>query len=190
MQLLINAYAHQDGVVAGSIEGQKAFRDLLQKTTVPVTPEVCFLDFAGITVATTSFLRDSVVAYRNHARSAWPRIYPVGANLAPRVREELASFLSARNDAFVICTLNADKSVSNVELIGQVDGKQGAALRAVLDLGEADAPGIREHVSEEVAPTAWNNRLGALVAKGILMEVSGGRNKKYRPVLEGLRYGS
>lgn len=189
MNLPLGIYT-DSGVLAGSIEGQKVFADLLQKTVMPAGPEVCFLDFAGISVATTSFLRDSVIAYRNHARSTWPTIYPVCANLAPRVKEELHSFLKERGDAFVICQRGANGHVSDVELIGQIDGKQGVALRGVLDLGESDAPGLRAHVGEEVAATAWNNRLVALVDKGILIEVSGGRNKRYRPVLKGLLYGA
>jgi hypothetical protein len=189
MHLPLNIYS-DDGVLAGSIEGQKVFADLLQKTAMPAQPEVCFLDFATIQVATTSFLRDSVIAYRNHARTTWPSIYPVCANVASRVKEELHSFLKDRGDAFVICVLGAHGQVSDVELVGQIDGKQGVALRGVLDLGESDAPALRAHVGEEVAATAWNNRLVALADKGILIEVSSGRNKRYRPVLEGLRYGA
>ena len=189
MRLPMIAYA-QNEVLAGSTDGQLAFVDLLQKTKVPAKPEVCFLDFSGIDVATTSFLRESVVAYRNHTRSTWPSIYPICANLASRVREEFESFLTARGDAFVICSIDAEESIGSVELIGKVEGKQGVALRGVLELGEVDAPSLRAHVDEDVAPTAWNNRLGALVAKGILIEVGSGRNKRYRPVLEGLCYGT
>ena len=174
----------------GSLDGQKAFVDLLQKTVVPTEPEVCFLDFAGIDVATTSFLRDSVIAYRNHTRSTWPYIYPVCANLADRVREELESFLATWGDAFVTCTLDTENQIGNVEITGKIDGKQGVALRGVLNLGEVDAPSLRTFTGENVAPTAWNNRLGALVAKGILIEIGSGRNKRYRPVLEGLYYGN
>jgi hypothetical protein len=189
MYLPLEIYA-QNNVLAGSIDGQKAFTDLLRKTPMPSKPEVCFLDFAGIEVATTSFLRDSIVAYRNHARSTWPMIYPVCANLVSRVKEELDSFLKSRSDVFVICMRDIAGRVSDPRLIGQIDGKQGIALRGVLDLGESDATGLRQHIDEDVAATAWNNRLSALTAKGILMEVSSGRNKRYRPVLEGLRYGT
>lgn len=189
MRLLMTPYAQND-VLAGSLDGQLAFADLLRKTKIPVEPEVCFLDFAGIYVVTTSFLRDSVVAYRNHVRSTWPSIYPICTNLAPRVREEFESFLTVRGDAFVICSIDAEDRIGNVEIIGKVDGKQRVALRAVLELGEVDAPRLRMYVDEDVAPTAWNNRLGALVAKGILIELGSRRNKRYRPVLEGLCYGT
>jgi hypothetical protein len=189
MILLLQIYT-TSGVLAGSIDGQRVFGELVKNTAMPAKPEVCFLDFTGIDVATTSFLRDSVIAYRNHARSTWPWIYPVCANLAPRVKEELDSYLRDRGDAFVTCVLEDAERVSGVELIGLIEGKQRDALRGVLDLGESDAPGLREHAGEEVAATAWNNRLVALAEKGILIEVRSGRNKRYRPVLEGLQYGA
>jgi hypothetical protein len=189
MRLPMKLYA-TDGVLAGSIEGQRAFTDLLQKTPAAPTTEVCFLDFRDVNVATTRFLRDSIVAYRNHARANWPNIYPVAANLEPRVREDLEVILKARGDAFVICCLDQDGRASSVELIGQIDGKQLVALQEVILLGEADAPSLAARADEKVAPTAWNNRLGALAAKGILIEISSGRSKRYRPVLEGMQYGT
>ncbi len=180
-----------NGVLAGSLDGQRAFTDLLQKTQIPAEPEVYFLDFQGIEVATTSFLRDSIVAYRNHARSAWPTVYPVCANLVHRVREEFESFLIERKDAFVICSIDSEARIENVQITGKVEGKQGIALSSVLEMGEVDAPALRRrHKDEEVAPTAWNNRLGALVTKGLLIEVGSGRNKRYRPVLESMFYGN
>ncbi len=189
MRLPMEPYA-TNGVLAGSIEGQKAFADLVQKTPAVTAPTVCFLDFRGVDVATTSFLRDSIVAYRNHARSTWPNVYPVAANLEPRAREDLEVILKARGDALVICRLDQDGNVSGVELMGPIDGKQLVALQEVIRLGEADAPSLAAQSHEKVAPTAWNNRLGALAAKGILVEVSSGRNKRYRPVLEGLQHGA
>jgi len=140
---------------------------------------------------TSSFLRDGVIAYRNHARSAWPFLYPVAANASPAVREELETWLAETGDTFVICDLHGDDVPLNVAILGVIDGKQGVALRGVIELGETDVSGLATHIGEEVAPTAWNNRLGALVTKGLIIEVtSGGRNKRYRPILEGLKYGA
>jgi hypothetical protein len=179
------------GILAGSLPGKRAFAGLVGMTEVPSKPEVCFLDFAGVVVVTTSFLRDSVVAYRNHARSAWPYLYPVAANLGPAVREEFEIWLAETSDIFVICDLDDGDRPSNVTMLGQIDGKQLVALRGVIDLGETDVSGLAAHVGEEVAPTAWNNRIGSLLAKGLVIEVSNtGRNKRYRPILEGIRYGT
>jgi hypothetical protein len=189
MRLYMEPYAN-GGVLAGSIDGQRAFADLVQKTEVPAKPEAVFLDFNGVAVATASFLRDSIVAYRNHARSNWPSLYPVAANLAPRVREELDGWLKDRGEAFIVCSLDADGIATEATVIGVVDGKQGIALAGVVTLGETDVPTLAKHVDEDVAQTAWNNRLGALVTKGLIIEVTRGRNKRYRPILEGLKHGA
>lgn len=178
-----------DGVLAGSAAGRKAFMELVSETEHPPAPEVCYLDFSGVHVATTSFLRDSVVAYRNYAREHWPHLYPVAANLNATVLEEFSDFLKARGDAFIICRYANGKSGA-VRIVGQLDGKQLEALKAVLALGETDVKTIAAKSKEKVATTAWNNRLTALVAKGLLMEIPDGRSKRYRPVLEPLTYGT
>jgi hypothetical protein len=130
------------------------------------------------------------VAYRNHTRSLWPCLYPVAANTTPEVREEIETWLAETGDSFIVCDLTADDQVSNVTLLGVIDGKQLVALMGLIALGETDVASLADHVGEKVAPTAWNNRLGALVAKGLVIELpTGARSKRYRPVLEGLRYG-
>jgi len=44
---------------------------------------------------------------------------------------------------------------------------------------------------KEVTTTAWNNRLVALTDKGLVIETtSNSRNKRYKPVLEGLNPGA
>jgi len=191
MRISIQPFA-QDRVLAGTLQGQEVFAKLVAATRPPSDPEVCFLDFSGVDVATTSFLRESVVAYRNHARSHWSNVYPVVANLAARVREELENFLIDRGDALVACDLDSHGRPSNVNVVGRLDGKQHVTLRAVVEAGEVDAPTLAasQKAADAVSPTAWNNRLAALVTKGLVMEVSSGRNKRYRPVLERLSYGT
>jgi hypothetical protein len=56
----------------------------------------------------------------------------------------------------------------------------------VLKKGESSAAELHSETNElpAIGPTAWNNRLSALVAKSLLMEVPLGRAKKYRPILE------
>jgi hypothetical protein len=183
-------YAPESGVLAGSIEGKKAFGDMVNKTVHPPRAEVCFLDFAGIGVATSSFLRDSIIAYRNHARTTWLNLYPVAANMTPRVREELETYLLSRGDALVLCKLDRSETAKDVQLVGQIDGKQLETLQVVQEMGEVDAPELVKRFGDEIGSTAWNNRLSALSAKGILIATSSGRNKRYRPVLGGLKYGT
>lgn len=177
-----------DGVLAGSMPGQEAFLALLKDTVNPQLPTVVFLDFAGVHVATGSFLRESVVAYRNHVRSNFPRLYPVVANASDAVAEELSMLLQLRNDALAICKLSRTGKVTEAKVIGVVDGKQQEALHAVLSRGEADAPTLAKTTPEQ-KPTVWNNRLTALVEKGLLVEDATAKTNRYRPVLEGLTYG-
>lgn len=178
----------RDGVLAGSLPGQEAFLALLKDTVNPPGPAVVFLDFTGVLVATGSFLRESVVAYRNHVRDHVPMLYPVIANASQAVVDELAMLLQLRNDAFVACSLGSGDAASNPRILGIVDGKQQDALREVLERGETDAPTLAKTTPDQ-KPTVWNNRLTALVAKGLLMEVGNGKTKRYRAVLEGLTYG-
>lgn len=178
----------RDGVLAGSQPGQEAFLALLKDTVNPSTPAVVFLDFAGVLVATGSFLRESVVAYRNHVRDHFPMLYPVIANASQSVVDELTMLLQLRNDAFVICTFDANDVVHDPHILGVVDGKQQDALREVLERVETDAPTLAKTTPDQ-KPTVWNNRLSALVTKGLLMEVGNGKTKRYRAVLEGLTHG-
>lgn len=178
----------RDGVLAGSRPGQEAFLAMLKDTVNPSMPAVVFLDFAGVQVATGSFLRESVVAYRNHVRDHFPMLYPVIANPSQSVVDELTMFLQLCNDAFVVCACDKSDTVRDARILGVVDGKQQDALREVLERVETDAPTLAKTTPDQ-KPTVWNNRLSALVAKGLLMEVGNGKTKRYRAVLEGLTHG-
>jgi hypothetical protein len=179
------------GVLAGSIPGKRAFVDMVSKTTASPRPEICFLDFRNVGALTASFARDGVMAYRTHARSAWPTIYPVAANLAPAVREEIELWLTQTGDAWVACDLDGEGKVSNPYILGVLDNKQSLTLAAVIALKETDVATLARDDTENVKTTAWNNRLVALSDKGLVIETtSGSRNKRYRPVLEGLHHGA
>jgi len=68
---------------------------------------------------------------------------------------------------------------------GKLDPKQRLTFELVHERGETDASelmrayGDREHLRHT---TAWNNRLAALVGRGLLMEITQGRAKRYRPI--------
>jgi hypothetical protein len=180
-----------DKVLATSLLGKRVFAALASEMVAATEPTILYLDFTDAEVATTSFLRESVVTFRDHARRHLSNLYPVPCNLAAGVREELHDFLSMRGDALAICQLNSREQAFNAEVIGQLDGKQLATLRAVVAAGETDAVelGKKFAADEGVGTTAWNNRLAALSAKGLLIETNHGRAKRYRPVLEKLKHG-
>ena len=185
MRFKMQAFA-TDGVVAGALLGQKVFAAMIAETVPPSEPETMYIDFAGVDVATVSFLRESVLAYRNHARSHWANVYPVVTNLSAKVLEELENYVIERGDALVATT------GTDVRVLGRLEEKQELTLKAVIKEGEVDAPTLAERYKKNgpASPTAWNNRLVALALKGLLIELSSGRSKRYRPVLERLRYGS
>jgi len=56
-------------------------------------------------------------------------------------------------------------------------------LKWVDELPEATAPAMTQQSGQAVGATAWNNRLSALAAKGLIMEQRRGKTKIFRPVL-------
>lgn len=180
----------ESNVLAGAQNGSRVFAKLLSATTrEPRAPEPLFLDFDGVDVATASFLRESVQTLRDHVRGRRSTLYPVIANANDTLRDELVVLVRSRGDVLILCTLDKDEHVSNVERIGELDPKQQMTLDIVCERGEIDAGELmREYGEAEQVrhTTAWNNRLAALSMKGLLVELSQGRNKRYRPILEGL----
>lgn len=175
-------------VVAGALAGRRAFIALVSSTAEPLEPEPVFLDFGGVEAATGSFLRECVFAFRDHCRHALENAYPVVANAAPVVVEELAFYAKSQTDALWSCELSEMGHVSAIQLIGRenLESGQQEALRLAEHLHEATAPLVAQKSAQTVGATAWNNRLSALAAKGLIMEQRRGKTKVFRPVLGGL----
>ena len=185
MRLSIFDLAHRQSVLAGSAPGRKLLAALIAATPGVDAPEALFLDFAGVEVVTSSFLRESVIGFRDFARSSLQNIYPVVANAAPAVVEELEFFTKQRNDVLWRCDLDAAGRASGATLIGELDPAQRATFDIVMRLGVATAPQLAaQWDGEKIGPTAWNNRLAALAAKGLLVERRDGKTKSFIPLLE------
>ena len=185
MRISMNQFSDNQ-TLAGALPGQRAFGILVKELPVVSTAEICFLDFSGVEIATSSFLRESICAFRHYIRAHMPLLYPVASNMSSQTIEEFDSFLRLRNDAFLVCDLDSGNRTTNPRLIGILDGKQRDAFDAVLLRKETDAPTLSRESADVVSTTAWNNRLSALSTKGILIETTNGRGKCYRPVLEGI----
>jgi hypothetical protein len=184
--LKIKALAGGDSILTGAQPGRRLLGQLVANAPGPSEPEPGFLDFSGIEVATASFLRESVIAFRDYARSTLPNLYPVIANAAEAVAEELTFFLRHHGDALWACDLDDDGVPRNARLLGGLDDVQRATFDRVLELGAASAPSLAAASGGEsgVGPTAWNNRLSNLAARGLLIERRGGKIKTFAPVLE------
>jgi len=172
-------------VLSGGMAGRKLLTALIAATTPPDEPSAAFLDFKGVQVATSSFLREAVIGFRDYARLSLVNVYPVAANLEPAVLEELEFFLRARNDVFWVCDLDAHEQVSGARLLGDLDPAQRTTFEAVRELGAVTAPELAaRYPHQSIGPTAWNNRLSGLAAKGLLVERRAGKTKSFSPLLE------
>ncbi len=173
-------------VLAKSLTGRNLLHKLLAKTEAePAQPEPVFLDFRDVDVATSSFLRECVLGYRDAIRRRRSNLYAVVSNPNEAVEEELADLLRERGDAMLVCVLAEGARVDAVRLIGGLDPKHRQTFERVVQLGGTDAATlIREHGGDEaVTRTAWNNRLSALANLGLVIEESHGRAKRYLPLL-------
>lgn len=185
MLLSIKTLADDEAILSGAQAGRHLFAKLVANAPAPNEPEPAFLDFSGVSVATASFLRESVVAFRDYARSTLPNLYPVIANANDAVAEELVFFLRHRADALWACDLDNGRPV-NAHLLGELEEVQRATFERVLQLRSASAPALAAESQGEmgVGATAWNNRLSNLAGRGLLIERRGGKTKTFTPVLE------
>lgn len=175
-------------ILSGALRGQEILAKLLTAASdEPAYPQPIFLDFSQIAVATASFLRESVLTFRQIVRNRRSNLYPVIANANADVCEELAQLAQFRSETILSCNLNADREVTQLRLIGGLDPKQKLTFEAVHQRGETDAGELmRNFKTEKVGPTAWNNRLAALVDLGLIVEVNQGRSKRYKPLFTGV----
>ena len=173
-------------ILAGAVNGRKALANLLEHTSnEPEKPEEVFLDFSGVQVATASFLRETVFAFREQVRRRRSNFYPVIANAEPSVEDELKLLVQSDNSVLMVCSLDHKGKPHNPRLLGDLDPKQRLTFNLV-QKGVTDAAQLmRDHgETENVKQTAWNNRLAALTSLGLVVELSAGRAKKYRALFE------
>jgi len=178
-----------DAVLSGATNGRFVFAEML-KATVKEPPVVTpvLLNFEWVEVATSSFLRESVLAFRDAIRSRKSNYYPVVANPNRDVTEELEDLVSRKGGVLMACATK-EGEVVETSLIGQLDPKQRLTFDLVQQRRGADAGELmREHADTErvKSPTAWNNRLANLASLGLVAEISQGRSKRYKPIFEGV----
>jgi hypothetical protein len=175
-----------DRVLAGALAGRKAFSELVEQTSQePDKPEPLFLDFGEIEVATASYLRESVLAFRDAIRRRRSKWYPVVANAKDGVTEELKVLVGTHGNALMLCDLDGTGTPHQPRLLGDLDPKQRVTFDLVLEHGETDAAALMKGHGEReklTAQTAWNNRLAVLANLGLIVEISQGRAKRYRPL--------
>ncbi|QEX15866.1 hypothetical protein FRZ44_11540 [Hypericibacter terrae] len=176
----------KDDVLAGRLNGRRAFGAALEHLPVLTEPTLVLLNFAGVMLATSSYLSEVLLPLRDHLRARHHPGYAVAANLTDKVREEIEEMLRRSGDALLTCSSEAGGHIRNVQLCGRLDEKLQETLSLVSQKGETTAAQLYEEsrTVDSIGATAWNNRLASLAAKSLIVEVLQGRTKKYRPVLE------
>ena len=175
----------ENDVLAGALKGRKILGLLLERMEgETIHPQMVYLDFKGVEVATASFLRESILEFRNIVRRRWINCYPVIANASESVIEELLVLLEPQRDVLMLSSLDEEGNPHSSRLVGALDPKQSITFDLVKKLGETDAKELMHKFKESdgVRQTAWNNRLASLSRLGLLMELSQGRAKRYRPL--------
>jgi hypothetical protein len=188
-EMVIRIAQLMDGatIVFGAATGLICFKRLVDAMKdEPEAPEVLFVDFGGIEAATVSFLREGPLAFRKYLRDRRSNFYPVFANLVEPVFDSLSDFLRTKKDALFCCKLEKGRAV-DAKLVGELEDKQCIAFDEVTRRGEATAVSLAQTAppGEPTNATAWNNRLAALVDKGLLIESKAGRSKTFRVTLSG-----
>ena len=173
-----------DGILAGAMTGRRILGRLLESVQgQPESPEPLYLDFSGVQVATASCLRECILEFRDIVRRRWTNCYPVVANANDSVKEELCILLTQR-DVLMLCSLDQEGRPGSPRLLGDLEPKQRVTFDLVRELGETDAGELMRGSkdNDDVGQTAWNNRLASLSRLGLLVEMSHGRAKRYRPL--------
>lgn len=171
--------------LAGSAMGRQMLASLIGETKPATEPVVAYLDFAGVDIATGSFLREAVLGFRDFSRNAIGMLYPVVANANATIEEELSVYLKDRNDAIWACALSDAGMASHPHILGELDAAQLSTMKLITEHRRISAPELAKlRPDEGIGTTAWNNRLATLTAKGILMEFKTGKTKTFAPVME------
>lgn len=175
-------------VLAGRLDGKRAFARTLEALPTIAAPTLVVLDFNGAEIATSSFLDEAVIRCRDHLRLGRSPAYLMVANLNTQIEEELHDLLVRASDAMVSCTISGNGHIGDKKMLGALEPKLSETLELVKQKGGASAVQLHDEADDaekKIGPTAWNNRLSSLAAKGLVVEVvQPGRTKKYRPIME------
>src|ERR1017187_2305283 len=141
MRILMRELADGGGhVLAGALNGRKVLAKLVEQTgQEPTAPEPVFLDFQGVEVATASFLRETVLVFRDTVRRRRSNFYPVIANASDLVADELGVLVAPHGDVLMLCSLDANGEPHDPRLAGDLDPKQRVTFDLVQQRGETDA---------------------------------------------------
>ena len=176
--------SRDDDVLAGSSNGRrmcKALWDIAKSSEAGLF----VVDFLGVNVATSSFLREGIIGFRNFVRQEKSDLYPVLSNLAADVEEELIGLLNQMGEAFWVFDISK-RIVKKHRLIGRIDPKLKETLELIDEGRGYDAATLWKgtNSTESIGVTAWNNRLANLSKQGLVFESRVGKQKYFHPLHE------
>lgn len=178
-------------VLSGAPSGRHLYGQLVAALPgEPDSPEPLLLDFHAVEVATASYLRESVLAFRQFVRGRKSNFYPVVANARDVIIDDLLEVVNARGDVIMACWNDKDGVVLRWQPIGKLDPMQQLTFDLVVRKGETTASRLAESEGGMVKITAWNNRLASLSNLGLISENARGRAKFYKPLFNGGSDGS
>ncbi|HJP67487.1 MAG TPA: hypothetical protein VJ846_01200 [Sphingomicrobium sp.] len=173
-------------ILSGAPSGRQLFSQLVAALPAePVSPEPLLLDFRRVEVATASFLRESVLAFRTFIRGRKSNFYPIVANPSSDVIDEIFELVQPRGDVVMTCSTDDDGQMLRCRHVGKLDPMQQLTFNLVNAYGETSASKLMAIEKSEVKATAWNNRLASLSNLGLICEQSRGRTKTYKPIFAG-----
>jgi hypothetical protein len=169
-----------------ALTGVSRARQLLSKLidwTATASPKgTLILDFTGIDSASGSFLRESILAFRDYARAYQPELFPVLANIADDVREEFDTLLRDRGEAMPSCSLDASGTPIEAYILGVLEPGLRQTLEAIRQRGQVTLMDLRE-TSAETKATTWSNRIASLIRQGFVVPSPEPNKRVYRFVL-------
>lgn len=168
-----------------SLTGVARARQLLAKLitwTAETSPKgTLILDFNGVGDASASFLRESILAFRDYARAYQPELFPVLANISDAVREEFNTLLKDRGEAMPGCRLDAAGTPVEPEILGILEPGLSQTLEMIRERGQMTLGDFT--AAAAIKATTWSNRVASLIKQGFVVPSPEPNKRVYRFVL-------
>src|SRR5882762_2380127 len=147
-RIILRKLAGNRPVLSGLARGSLLLGKLIEATEAKDEPTALYLDFQRVDVATSSYLRASILAFRDYCVKSRLNIYPVLANVNSETLDELRVALEGRSDAVMLCDLDKSGRASEKRIFGSLDEKQRRTLDAVAQEGDVDAQTLEKNYKQ------------------------------------------
>jgi hypothetical protein len=175
------SFTQDFATLTGVARARQLLARLIEWTAAHNARGPLLIDFHGVDTASASFLRESVLAFRDYVRAYQPELFPVVANLDDSVREEFKVLLDQRREAMLGCRLDDTGQVSEPEVIGTLEPGVKATLAALRERGPT-SPG--DLLQGGLVASTLSNRLASLSRQGFVDWCNEGNRRMYRFVLD------